>query len=60
MAGHLAVAGDVFDGILFYAVSSFSHEMSWMKSGTQLSQFLRIVLPTLGLHDQHGQLAREW
>ena len=39
MAVHLAVAGDVFNGV------SFSHEMSWMKSGTLLSQFLRIFLP---------------
>ena len=28
-------------------VSYFSHEMSWMRSGTELSQFLRIFLPTL-------------
>ena len=26
-----AVAGDVFDGVLFYAVL-FSHEMSWMSA----------------------------
>ena len=44
MAVHLAVAGDVFDGVLFCAV--FFHEMSWMRSGTELSQFLRIFLPT--------------
>ena len=24
-----------------------SHQMSWMRSGTKLSQFLRVVLPTL-------------
>ena len=46
MAVHLAVAGDVFNGVLFCAVL-FSHEMSWMRSGTELSQFLRIFLPTL-------------
>ena len=46
MAVHLAVAGDVFDGILFCAVI-FSHKMSWMRSGTELSHFLRIFLPTL-------------
>ena len=40
MAVHLAVAGDVFDGVLFCAVL-FSHEMSWMRSGIELSQFLR-------------------
>ena len=26
---------------------SFSHEMSWMRSGTELSQFLRVFLVTL-------------
>ena len=26
-------------------VLSFFHEMSWMRSGTELSQFLRIFLP---------------
>ena len=41
MTVHLAVAGDVFDGVLFYAVL-FSHDMSWIRSGTELSQFLRI------------------
>ena len=45
---HLAVAGDVFDGVLFCAVL-FSHEMSWMRSRTELSQFLRIFLPTFTL-----------
>ena len=44
MAVRLAVAGDVFDGVLFYAVL---FPMSWMRSGTELSQFLRIFLPTL-------------
>ena len=29
---------------------SFSHEMSWMRSGIELSLFLRIFLPTLFLH----------
>ena len=43
MAVHLAAAGDVFDGVLFYAVL-FPHEMS----GTELCQFLRIFLPTYG------------
>ena len=45
MAVHLALAGDVFDGVLFCAVF-FSHEMSWIRSGIELSQFLRIFLPT--------------
>ena len=43
MAVHLAVVGD---GFVFYFVLSFSHNMSWMRSGTELNQFLRIVLPT--------------
>ena len=47
MAVHLAVAGDVFDGVLLCAVL-VSHEMSWMRSGTELSQFLRIFLSALG------------
>ena len=29
---HLAVAGDVFDGVLLCC--PISHEMSWMRSGT--------------------------
>ena len=28
--------------------SVFSLEMSWMRSGTELSTFLRVFLPTLG------------
>ena len=36
---HLAVAGDVFDGV--FLCRPFFHEMSWMGSGTWLSQFLR-------------------
>ena len=32
--------------LVSYAVF-VSHEMSWMRSGTELSQFLRIYLPTL-------------
>ena len=42
---HMAVAGDVFDGVMFCAVL-LPHEMSWMRSGIELSQFLRIFLPT--------------
>ena len=45
MAVHLANAGDVFDGVFLY--HPFSHEMSWMRSGTELSQCLRIFLPPL-------------
>ena len=44
MAVHLAVACDVFDGVLLSR--PFSHEMSWMRSRTELSQFLRIFPPT--------------
>ena len=36
--------------MMSYFVLSFSHEMSWMSSGTELSQFLRLVLPTLGIN----------
>ena len=39
MAVHLAEAGNAFDGVLFCAVSP---EMSWMRSGTELSQLLKI------------------
>ena len=48
MASRLAVADDVFHDVLFRGVF-FSHEMSWMRSGTELSQFLRIFLPTLNI-----------
>ena len=52
MAVHLAVAGDVFDGVLFCAVF-FPHEMPWMRSGTEFNQFLRIFLLLL-LHCETG------
>ena len=45
IAVHLAVACDVFDGV--FLCCPFSHEMSWMRSGTYMSQFLRVFLPTL-------------
>ena len=51
MAVHLVVPGDVFDNVIFCVVL-FSYEMSWMRSGTDLSQFLRIFLPTFAL-DQY-------
>ena len=44
MAVYLAVAGDVFDGV--FLCCPFSHEVSWMRSGTKLRQFQRIFLPT--------------
>ena len=44
VAVHLAVAGDVFDGV--FLCYPFSHEMSGMRSGTELSQFLRVFLST--------------
>ena len=40
-----AVAGGVFGGI--FLCCPFSHELSWMISGTSLSQFLMVFLPTL-------------
>ena len=33
--------------VSYFVHSFFSHEMSWMRSGTELTQFLRIFLPTL-------------
>ena len=42
IAVHLAVAGDAFDGVFLYYL--FSHEMSRMRPGTSLSQFLRVSL----------------
>ena len=48
MAVYLSVPGEVFDGVLLCAVL-FSHEMSWMRSRTELRQFLRIFLPNLPL-----------
>ena len=41
----MAVASDAFDGV--FLCCSFYYEMSWIRSGTQLSQFLRVFLPTL-------------
>ena len=41
----MAVAGDVFDCV--FLCCPFSHEMSWMRTGTELSHFLRVCLPTL-------------
>ena len=41
---HLAVAWDVYDGV--FLSCPFSHEMSWVRSCTLLSQFLRGFLPT--------------
>ena len=32
--------------LMVYFVLSFSHEMSWIRSRTELSQFLRVFLPT--------------
>ena len=37
IAVHLAVAGGVYDGV--FLCCHFSHEMSWMRSWTKLSQF---------------------
>ena len=45
IAVYLAVAGDVFYGV--FSCRPFSQDMSWMRSGIKLSQFLRVFLPTL-------------
>ena len=45
IAVHLAVASDVFDGV--FLCCPFSHERSWMSSGAELGQFLRVFLPFL-------------
>ena len=37
-----------------YFVLSFSHETSWMRSGAELSQFLRIFLPTIKTSQKEG------
>ena len=47
MAVHLAVASNVYGGV--FLCCPFSHEMSLVGSWTQLSQFLRVFLPTLEL-----------
>ena len=56
MAVHLAAAGYAFGGGLFLCCP-FSHEMSWMRSGTELIQFLSIFLPThMLLGVSHGSV----
>ena len=42
IAVHLV--GDVFDGVILFCL--FSQEMSWMRSGTLLSQFMMVFLHT--------------
>ena len=37
MAAHQAVAGDVFDGVLFYFVLSFFHKMYWIRFMERIS-----------------------
>ena len=49
IAVHLAVAGDIFDGVF---LSCSFYEMSWMRSGAELSQFLRVFLPTFPCIDR--------
>ena len=41
------VAGDVVDGV--FLCCPFSHEMSWMRHGTELSQFQTVFLPTFAV-----------
>ena len=48
MAVYLAVACGVYGGV--FLCCPFSHEVSWMRSLTLLSQFLRVFLPTLILY----------
>ena len=36
----------------------FSHEISWMKSGTELNQFLRAFLFLLSSIDNYRQLSK--
>ena len=43
IAVYLAVGGDIFDGV--FLCFHFCHEMSRIRSGTYLSQFLRVFLP---------------
>ena len=45
IAFRLAVACGVCGGV--FLCCPFSRRMSWMRSGTHLSQFLRVFLPTL-------------
>ena len=40
--------GYAFDGVLF--VLSFSHERSWMRSGFELSEFLKVFRPSFYAH----------
>ena len=44
-------AGDVFDGV--FLCCPFSHEMSWMRSGTYLSPFLRVFVPAFVMQDDY-------
>ena len=57
---HVRLASDYLFGKLLFSLLSLvislivyllycpvSHEMSWMRSGTELSQSLRVFLPTL-------------
>ena len=44
IAVHLAVGGDVFDRVF---LCCFPNEMFWTRSGTELSQFLRVFLSIL-------------
>ena len=45
IAVHLAVASDVFDGV--FLCCPFYNEMSWMRSGIELSQFLTVFFPPI-------------
>ena len=45
LAVRLVVAGGVCGGV--FLCCPFSHDISWMRSSTKLSHFLRVFLPTL-------------
>ena len=48
IAVYLTVPGDVVDDVFFVLSHELSHEMPWMRFGTESSQcqFLRVFLPT--------------
>ena len=50
-----AAAGDVYDNVILCC--PFFHEMPWMRSGTELSQFLKVFLPTLN-HVRQSEINR--
>ena len=49
MVVHLAVACDVFDCVLFLCCP-FTHEISWIRSRTELSQFHLLLVTESSAH----------